>query len=204
LSRFGDGSPLSRSKARLMTLEAMGSYDPSRAKLESHLMNHLKGLQRVVRQNNEVIRAPERVVLERQRLRSYEQELADELGQAPTDDQIADRYGIPPKRLKQIRSFHPGMTEGQLYAIDPESDVASKLPGQDNSEHWVQLVHSELGEMDQRILELSLGLNGHRKLNNLEIAKQLGRTPGAITQRKAKIQQLLDREQLLSPFIPRG
>jgi IS30 family transposase len=50
-------------------------------------------------------------------------------------------------------------------------------------------------------MELSLGMRGQSKASNQEIARKLNRSPGAITQRKIKIQQLLNQEQDLSPFI---
>jgi IS30 family transposase len=50
-------------------------------------------------------------------------------------------------------------------------------------------------------MELTLGMFGNKKHSNAEIAQKLGRSPGAITQRKIKIQQLLDQEYELSPFI---
>ena len=50
-------------------------------------------------------------------------------------------------------------------------------------------------------MEWSLGLHGREKLSNKEIANKLLRSPGAISQRKAKIQQLLRQEETLSPFM---
>ena len=65
------------------------------------------------------------------------------------------------------------------------------------------MVYQGLSPLDQRVMELTLGMRGNKKLSNQEIAAKLNRSPGAITQRKTKIQQLLDQEQKLSPFIPR-
>jgi hypothetical protein len=62
-------------------------------------------------------------------------------------------------------------------------------------------VYQDLEPTDQQILEMTLGMNNRRKMSNLDIAKALNRTPAAITQRKMKIQKLLDQEQALSPFI---
>lgn len=200
---YGGGSPLSASRARLVALDAMRKYDPKRSRLQSHVLNHMRGLQRINQQQHQVMRVPERILLESQRLRNYHQELSDELGRDPSDTELADRLGVSPTRLAKIRSYQPGMSSGQVEAMDPlTGGVAGRLPGRhEAADMWAQVVHQDLGPLDQRILELSLGMFGNKKLSNAEIAQKLGRSPGAITQRKLKIQQLLDQEQDLSPFL---
>jgi DNA-directed RNA polymerase specialized sigma subunit len=149
------------------------------------------------------MRVPERVMLESQRLHAYSQELEDEMGRMPTDAELSDRLGISTKRMAKIRSYQPGMSSGQAEHGDPmQGQPASQLPGQQEHEnYWVDIVYQDLGPLDQKIMELTLGLNGHEKLSNQDVAKKVGRSPGAITQRKMKIQKLLDREQDLSPFV---
>jgi DNA-binding NarL/FixJ family response regulator len=44
-------------------------------------------------------------------------------------------------------------------------------------------------------MEHTLGMNNKKVLSNQEIARKLGLSPGAISQRKARIQQLLDRRE---------
>ena len=67
--------------------------------------------------------------------------------------------------------------------------------------YWTEIVYQDLGPVDQKIMEMSLGMHGQKKLSNLEIAKKLNRSPGAITQRKMRIQELLNQESDFSPFI---
>lgn len=204
IKMYGSDSPLAASRGRLMALDAMQKYDPKRSRLQSHLLNQLQGLRRISQQQQSVIRVPERILLESQRLRQYHQEMSDELGREPSDAELADRLGVPTSRLAKIRSYQPGMTSGQAEAIDPLSGgMAGRIPGKQNeaSDLWLQVVHQDLNPLDQRILELSLGMHGNPKLSNHEIAAKLGRSPGAISQRKIRIQKLLDQEQDLSPFI---
>ena len=49
-------------------------------------------------------------------------------------------------------------------------------------------------------MENSLGMNGRKVLSNQELARKLNRSPGAISQAKARIQELLNKEDELSPF----
>ena len=196
---YGNESPLAASRARLMALEAARKYDPKRSRLQSHMLNQLQGLRRVSRQQHQVMRTPERVLLESNRLRQYSQEMEDETGREPTDAELSDRLGISLQRLKKIRQYQPGMSTGQAENVDP---MQGQPAGQQESEeYWAQIVYMDIGPMDQKIMEWTLGMNGHKKLSNQEIAKKLNRSPGAITQRKMRIQNLLNQEQDLSPFV---
>jgi DNA-directed RNA polymerase specialized sigma subunit len=55
-----------------------------------------------------------------------------------------------------------------------------------------EMLHEELPERDQKILEWSLGLHGSNPISNLEISSRLGVTPGAVSQRKAILQRRLE------------
>lgn len=204
LKMYADQNPLASSRARLVALDAARKYDPKRSRLQSHMLNQMQSLRRINRQQQEVLRVPERILLERNRLQEYEQELADEYGREPSDAELADRLGVSLRRLAKIRKYQPGMSTGQLSAADPEQGMPGvKIPGQQEAEdYWAEIVYMDLAPLDQKVMELSLGMNGHPKLSNKEIAKRLNRSPGAITQRKMKIQKLLDQEQDLSPFVP--
>ena len=200
---YGDDSPLAQSRGRLAALQAARSYDPKRSRLQSHLLTQMQSLRRTLRKQQEVVRVPERVLLESQKLRQQSQEIEDEMGREPTDAELSDRLGISIERLTKIRKYQPGMSTGRAEEIDPmQGGIASRRPGIDDAgDAWVSLVYHDLGDVDKKILEYSLGLHGHKKLSNQEIAKKLNRSSGAISQRKIKIQQLLDQEQALSPFI---
>ena len=199
-THVGEPNSLLTSRARQLALKSFDTYDPSRARLGAHLTSQLQGLKRIARQQHQVIRAPERVIFDQARLGRYEQELADELGREPTDYELSNRTGFSMARLKKVRGYSQGISEGQLEQVDP-----GLQPGmwEDRTAHdaWLRIVYDELAPLDQKILEYTLGYNGRPMLSNQEIARKLGRSPGAISQRKQKIQQALDREPNLSPFL---
>lgn len=198
----GESNPIIQSSARQIALQGLRSYDPSRSRLQTHLYNHLQGLKRVYRKQTSPVHVPERITQDRYQLDQYTQELADELGRDPTDDELSNRTGFSPKRLARVRSYTPGVAEGTLDNIDPSlAGAASHPAAKAGQDAWLQIVYSELPTLDQQILEHTVGLNGRPKLSNMQIAKKLGRSPGAISQRKARIQGLLDQEMDLSPFL---
>ena len=194
-------SPLLVSKARMLTLQGLRNYDSKRSRLQTHLMNQYRGLQRASRQQNEVLRAPERIIYDAAKLRKYEDELTHELGREPTDQELLDRTGFSGDRLAKVRGYRPGYSEGQMEQVDSNLLSAAAMIDPQAQQAWIRLVYEDMPPLDQKIMEYSLGMNGRKPLSNLEIAKKLGRSPGAISQRKAKIQQVLDQEQELSPFL---
>jgi hypothetical protein len=65
---------------------------------------------------------------------------------------------------------------------------------------WMGLIYADLSQSDKKIFEWTLGWNGHKTLQNQEIARRLRRTPGWVSQRKLLIQKTIERESDLSPF----
>lgn len=202
MQSYGVNDPVGYSRARLMTLDAVRKYDPRRASLQSHILTNLQGLRRATTNQQNFVRIPERLAIESQRLHEAQQQLQDDLNRLPSDNELADHMGVPLKRLAQIRRARSGYAGSQVQSEDTQEDPSSRVPGQSRAaELWTQIVYDDLGPIDQKIMEHTLGLNGQDRLSNQEIAAKLGRSPGAITQRKLKIQQLLDRETELSPFL---
>ena len=68
---------------------------------------------------------------------------------------------------------------------------------------WLKTVYDELDPYHQSIMEYTLGLNGKPVLSNLEIAKKLNRTPGAISQAKKRIEEKLRQGQQFEDILGR-
>ena len=199
-AHVGQSNPLIISRARQISLEGLRNYDRSRSRLQTHLMNRLQSLKRAQRQMGQVVSAPERIMLDRANLQQYNQELMDELGRDPTDAELTNRTGFSSRRIKKVRSWQPSMTEGKLDSID-SGIMPGMAPDRRAQDAWIQLVYDDMPALDQQIMEYTLGLNGRKPLSNQEIAAKLNRSPGAISQRKQRIQAALNQEQDLSPFL---
>ena len=196
-------SPVLRSHAKLMALDAAKRYDPSRAKLRTHLMTNLQGLRRVHARQSQIIGVPERVGLDLHRLHLAERELEDQLGRGPSDSELAEHTGLSMKRLAHVRKSQPGYAEGQLAARSAEGEASfdPAVTGHDD-ETWVRFVHGDLHPADQVILEHTMPhYFGKKPLSKQQIAKKLRLSPGAVSQRAAKIQKLLDKREELASFF---
>lgn len=196
----GQNNPLITSKARRMTLDAMKTYDPKRSRLQTHLYNQLQGLKRVQRQQGSIVSVPEKVSLDRYHLDRHTQELSDELGRDPSDAELADRTGFSPRRMQRVRSYRPAVAEGTLEAANEGNIYGGNSAAKATHSPYIDLIYHDMAPIDQLILEHSIGYNGKRRLSNEQIAQKIKRTPGLVSQRKKAIQEMLDRENELSPF----
>ncbi len=191
VSRYaGKDDALIRSRARKMTLDAVRSYDPRHGtRLTTHVTNHLQGLRRVSRQQSQFLKVPERASQEQAYLHRMEAELTENLGREPSTTELADYSALPVAKIGRLRSYIQGAPESSL----PE-DIAVSNPFDPGARDVkiAQLLHHELPERDQKILEWTLGMYGSPVLKNEQIAARLNVTPGAITQRKSLLQNKLD------------
>jgi DNA-directed RNA polymerase specialized sigma subunit len=187
------------SKARLLAIDAFGRYDPGRAKLRTHLMSHLQGLRRASAQEQQIIGIPERVGLDLYKLRMGENELEDQLGRTPSDQELSEHLMLSRKRIRYIRNAQPGLSEGALM---PEGDsgessgIGPAVAGR-QSDTWHDFVYQDLDPIDQVIMEHTTGLHNRPVLSKQQIAAKLKLSPGAISQRAAKIQEKLDKKDEL-------
>jgi hypothetical protein len=201
LSVYGgaNANPMMRSRARQIALDAARKYDPARASLKTHLMAHFQGLRRYGAQQTQVIHVPEAVALDQQHLVTAETELRDRFGRDPSDLELADHTGLSRKRIAHIRGYRPAVSEGQLAVSGDEDEEGGAgggfepaVEGPDRSMLRAQFLYHDLGPHDQVILEYGMGLNGNPRLPAAQIARRLRISPGAVSQRAARIQQQLD------------
>jgi DNA-directed RNA polymerase specialized sigma subunit len=195
-----NANPMLRSRARKIAVQAIRSYKPQTSKLETHIINQLQGLKRISRQQQQIVKVPERISLESNMLQRASDELEDEHGREPTASELADRTGLSMRRLKRIRSYHVPMAEGAFASGTEESE--GFLPAVENSaseDAWVELIYDDMDTTNKKIMEWTIGMHGHKKMSNQNIARKLGVSPGAVSQRKAQIQKQLSQIEL-SPF----
>jgi RNA polymerase primary sigma factor len=200
VSSYGgaSASPVLKSRARLMALKAMDTYDPQRGNVRTHLLSQLQGLRRLSAQEQNIIAIPEQVGLDYQKLHAVENELRDSLSRDPSDDELADATGLSVKRLRKVRSFNQPIATGSTVRETAEEnydgDIASTIPNQNRAaDAWLDFVHGDLTPTDKLIMDMVLGRNGRRRTSTQDIAQRLNITPGAVSQRAAKIQAMIDK-----------
>jgi RNA polymerase primary sigma factor len=189
-------SPNLKARAKLLALDAMDSYDPARGNVKNHLLSQLQRIRRLSAKEQNIISIPEQVGLDFGHLNKAETELVDSLGRDPTDEELADFTGLSTRRIRKVRAFNQPVAEGMTAVTSEDganTDVASTLPNSKNSfESWLDFVYGDLAPTDKLIMDMTLGRNGRKKTDTKDIARRLNITPGAVSQRAAKIQQMID------------
>lgn len=186
----GADSPMVRGHAKRLVLDAATRYDPDRGtKPETYLLGHLQSLRRYGAALAAPIRLGDQLRGDTVIVDRHASELRDELGREPSDGELSDRLGIPVSRVARARGVpatfvESAAPEGLVGATPAASGAARKA--------WLEHLYHDLDPISQVVLERTAGLNGHPVQSTTQIAKLLGLTPGAISQRKAKIETRLN------------
>ena len=200
----GRDDPLIRSHAKRLVLGALPRYDQNSAGLGTYLHSQLHGLQRAARKQQQMISIPERVQMESAHIKRVEDSLTEQLGREPSMAELASASGLGAKRIAKVRSFRFPVTEGQMTTLDDEGQEQGPAiadTGKERAEAWRQIVYMDADPIDQKIMEWSFGMHGAKPLEVQEMARRLSVTSAAISQRRNRLQKMLDRESELSPYV---
>ena len=195
-------SPTLKSQAKVLALEALHSYDPTKAPLKPHIMSRLQRLRRVASQQRQVIRVPEQVSMDQMATEAARKELEETLGREPADTELADYTGLSIKRLTHIRAGIRPVAESTLMRAGQGGEGAGQFDPEvrqlgTRTDEWQELVYSDVDPTNQLIMERVLGMHGHAAQKPSDVAKMLRISPAAVSHRMAQIQKKLDqRDQL--------
>ena len=181
------------SAAQIHLSKGLSRFDPEKSNIDTWATNELKRMPRVALRQRHAIPMPERVAADMRDMHAAERELQDKLGRDPTTGELADHTGISVGRIGKIRSSYgvPTLTEGMAQTSEGEEKAVGIANG--SREHLVmELVYGELQPLDQQILDYTFGWHGQPKLNKVEIARRLKRSPAGITQHAAVIAHKLE------------
>jgi len=195
LRSYGKGNQALKGRARILAAKAIQNYDPQKGtKLRTHMMNQMQPLIRSARQYSQPVHIPERAQADLYQVEEGHQRFFDEHGREPSEKELADLTGLSIKRIAHVRTFrNTGLPESALTQLGDEGEEQF-LPGMeemDSEQIYIEFIHHDLDPIDQKILEWRTGLYGKPKLSNNEIAKKLGLSAGAVSQRAAKISKRL-------------
>lgn len=176
-----------KTRARLMALDAVRSYDPNQgAELSTYVYNRLQGLRRLAADRGNFIHVPERSALERRRLEEIKNDYMLESGAEPSLAELADRSGMPVRKVGRLMSIF-GTTSTSVTRGEHGDSLESKP--RTAVELYNDAFYSELPEIDKKIYEWSTGYLGSPQLDRATMAKRLGISEAAISQHAKRIDQ---------------
>jgi len=189
ITRYSGPKTLLRSRAKILAIKAIKTFNPmSGARLNSWVVTNLKPLSRYGIQQRDV-KIPEVAARQAAAVNAATERLKDELGRDPTDEELADETGMNAKRVRDVRakavaSVNSGMFDeagDDDFSGTPGVVTPSQLPfAQD-------VVYHDLSPEDRFIYDAALGAHGVPKTPAVEVARQLGISPAAVSQRAKAI-----------------
>lgn len=190
-------TPTIYGRARLMAAEVFPKYDPKRGKINTYLMNELRGLTRYAIKESQPIKLPERIMYDRKRLQDIANDFQSRNLREPTTEELADLSGLSIKRIEYIRKvLSPTIYEGAAQTETGEP-IPVAISGPNIEAMAKDYVYHDLDPTDKLIFDLRFGAHGQPRKSVVEIANKLRISPAAVSQRAKKIsQKILEVQQL--------
>lgn len=176
------------SKARILTIEALDGYDPTRgAAIGTHVTNRLRKLSRYVYPYQNVARLPENKQLLFNTFQVAQNKLYDEHGREPTVEEMADELGWTKRKISDFQtSFNRReLVESEGAFIDDDPATTG----------LVDFYYHGLSPDDKRLFEDITGYGGKPTLSNQKLMSKYGLTQGQLSYRKRKFIDQIKRIQ---------
>ncbi len=162
-------------------VNALKSYDPSKGSLGTYVYRYLDKGRRWVTENQNVGRIPENRVYEIRRYQDAVEDLKEELGEPPTQDQIAKKLGWSKNEVDRMDSELRNDLVTQGFEEDPFSITPSK------TEETLRLFKYELSGEQKEVYAYLTGYGKPKTLSTSEIAKKLGKKDYQVSRIKNQI-----------------
>lgn len=178
--------PYLEARAKALAVEAIDTYEPGRAALNTHVTNRLKKLSRDVYTHKDAVRVPEHKQLKINTFLKAQRELMSEHGREPTAQELQDHLGWSPALVSKVQA---AMNSELLESEDVGGGLFERQSvwAPDNDDAIVDMFYYDLTPQDQQIFEHSTGYGGKPILSNAELTKKLGITQAQLSYRKRKL-----------------
>lgn len=182
LNTIGNKSPLMRSAAKAILVDALPKYDSSRGvPVGSFLRIQLQPLHRIGAEQASDVPLPERRRRQAAAVSGKMKELRDGLGREPNETEVSDSLGISPAKIRSLLTAPSPVVESSF--VDEEGaprPPAISRPSRDDL--LMAYVYHDLDPAGRRLFEMLR--DGWKKS---DIAKALGVSSATITVRAARL-----------------
>lgn len=185
LTSHAAGSTSLKTRARLMTLDYIKSYDPKKGMaLNSYLLQNLQSLNRARAQRVQTVHIPENISLMRNKLNQASIDFESNFGREPTIEELADKTGISKKHIMNTNKYKKTVAGS---VMESEKGDSGFTKNRDFHDVWADYVYFDLDPKDKKIFEWTTGYGGVDTIPKQDIARKLKMTPAAVSFRINKI-----------------
>ena len=172
----------------IRAVEALGTYDPEKAGLATHVYRYLNKSKRFIAEHQNIGRIPEARVYQIRRFQQAKESLQEEFGRAPTVKELAERLKWSVAETDRMDSEMRSDLMTQGFESDPYAFVPSK------TQEVLQLFsHEKLTDNERKVFEWSTGVGGTRVKSTAEMAKLLKLKDYDISRIKKRLAARLQR-----------
>ena len=188
VSRWASGPvarPVINLEAKKLSLNAFKTFDPNKARLNTHLTNNLKGLSRIVYTHTNPARMPEHQVLKMNTFLTSKNSLEEELGRDPTTQELSEDLAWSPREVE--------VYQGQMRTgYSTSQPVPPGFERYDADRAFLDFVYNDLVDQDKLVFEHTTGYGGKRILSAQELIRKTGMTQGQISHSKRRVRRLIE------------
>jgi DNA-directed RNA polymerase specialized sigma subunit len=179
-----------KANLRIHAMDALKTFDPTKAGLRTHLENRLKKSMRFNVQQQNLAYIPEAKAGRIGDIQQATDALTEDLGRPPTPMEISNflnpnlsaRQQLTPKRVQQIQQAQIGDVIGSSFESDPVPKAISR------EREVVGLLRPALSADQQAVYDHLYGLNGKQKTTSTtQLAKLLGKSPSQVSRLRTAI-----------------
>jgi len=177
-------------QARKLAYDSFHTYDPSKAGLNTHVVNNMRHMQRFVIEYQNVGKIPEHRGILITKYNNTYRLLENKLGREPSLAELSADLGWSLAETERMQmELRKDLTIVQESGEEDDSSAFfdSKLYETDKLKDYISFVYHSASMEDKKIIEYSFGIGGRQPLKVKEIAKKLNKSESYIRKRRAII-----------------
>lgn len=176
-------------KATSYALNSLKSYDPKKkVSPNTYVFTNLQRLSRLKRQRQNIMHIPQSQIYAKMQLDKAVAKFNDEYDRDPSDEELADAMHISVKKIQKLMNQAAGTTINDSSAVNMTTGQSMYGNKDVTDQDYYDYVYRSVNPTDQLIMQYN-----KKNMSNNDIAKKLKMSPGAVSQRKAKIQMMLSQ-----------
>lgn len=185
IKSYGGGDKSLTAQAYRIAYDSLKSYDKTKGTdVKTHVHNHLKRLNRISADRNNIVHIPEGVAKDYSTVSKAIANFVDEYGRDPNDDELSDITKLSKKRIDKILNRSTSISGSEAVTEEGADRVTHSGISADT---YIDYLYSSSDNIDKKIIEMTSGRGGRRVYSNSEVARRLRITPAAVSQRMNRL-----------------